>query len=129
MFVSKDMGKVDYLRTVVWCAHARVCGISMCVHVLMPVCRGQRRMLDVPHPFLPFNESLTELGTPFSPPARLSGQQDRDPPVLSLSVPSTAAVVLCGCGCATFCVVAGIQTQPSVLIQQALCPLSCLLSA
>lgn len=73
----------------VWCAHAHVCGMYMCVHVLMPVCRGQRRMFNLPHPALPFNKSLTELGTPppLLFPARPAGQQDRDPPVLSLFFP------------------------------------------
>jgi hypothetical protein len=30
-----------------------VCGIYMCVHVPLPVCREQRRMLGVPYPALP----------------------------------------------------------------------------
>lgn len=127
MFVSKDMGNVDYLRTCgvacsctcVWYMH-----VCACVHACV-----QRPEKDAPHPFLPFNKSLTELGIPFFFPARLAGQEDSDPPVMSLSLPpSTGAIVLCGCGCATSYVVAGIQTRPFVLVQQALCPVSCLLS-
>lgn len=63
MFVSKDMGNVDYLRTCgvvcsctcVWYMH-----VCACVHACV-----QRPEKDAPHPFLPFNKSLTELGTPF----------------------------------------------------------------
>lgn len=122
--------KIIYIH-MVWCAHARVCGICMCVHVLMPVCRGQRRMFNLPHPTLPFNKE--SHWTWNSPPFFVQLGWLASKTVILRScpfpTPSTGAVVLRGCGCATFYVAAGIQTQPFVLVQQALCPLSCLLSA
>lgn len=109
-----------------------VCVVYACVCTCSCLCAEAREGCSIFHtPPYPLIKSLTELGTP--PPFFVQLGWLASKTVILWScpfpTPSTGAVVLRGCGCATFYVAAGIQTQPFVLVQQALCPLSCLLSA